>query len=194
MPCLSFFVWVILWYYCRLLGWYRHIYRRRVVWSKRRFHVELHSPPPSTLTFHLTTMTVVLRWLMMMAIFIAHGSIDLNAQCAEEDYRFFFKNDRKKSWEDMEKFRCSVSPEDMKKTNQSENRWVFRCPRNVAEESASLIVCSRAFQCLGVELEQALKPSCFLVCFSVALRICRRGLDDERRDRAAIYRSNTRWS
>ena len=43
--------------------------------------------------------------MMMMAIFIAHGSIDLNAQCAEGE-----EMDTKKSWEDIEKFRCTGSP------------------------------------------------------------------------------------
>ena len=75
-----------------------------------------------------------------------------------------------------------------KKKSQSENRWVFRRLRNVAEESASLIVCGRAFHSLGGELEKALKPSCFLVCLSVAPGICRRDSDEERKDRAGIYR------
>ena len=42
-----------------------------------------------------------------MAIFIVHGSIGLNSQCTEGDYRQ--KMDREKSWEDAEKFRCTVS-------------------------------------------------------------------------------------
>ena len=53
----------------------------------------------------------------------------------------------------------------LKRKSQSENRWVFRRLRSVAEESASLIVCGRAFQSLGAELEKALKPSCFLAIF-----------------------------
>ena len=51
--------------------------------------------------------------VMMMAIFIAHGSTDLNAQRAEGDCRQ--KMDRKKSWEDVAKFRCTVSPADTEK-------------------------------------------------------------------------------
>ena len=53
----------------------------------------------------------------------------------------------------------------LKRKSQSENRWVFRRLRNVIEESASLIVCGRAFQSLGAELEKAMKPSWFSVCF-----------------------------
>ena len=66
----------------------------------------------------------------------------------------------------------------------SQNRWVFRGLPNAAKESASLIVCVRAFQNLGAELGKALKPNCLLVCFSTVLRIRRRGCDDERRGRA----------
>ena len=43
--------------------------------------------------------------------------------------------------------------------NYSENRWVFGRLRNTAKESASLIICGKAFQSLGAELEKALKPN-----------------------------------
>ena len=46
-----------------------------------------------------------------------------------------------------------------------ENRWVFRRQRNYAKESASLITCGRAFHSLGAELEESLKPMCFIVVF-----------------------------
>ena len=49
--------------------------------------------------------------MMMMAISIVHGSIDLNAQCAEGDYRAR-ENGQKKSWKDIEKFWCTLSPAD----------------------------------------------------------------------------------
>ena len=52
---------------------------------------------------------------MMMDVFIAHGSIGLNAQCAEGDFRQ--KMDRKKSREDRERFRYTVSPADTEKAN-----------------------------------------------------------------------------
>ena len=39
----------------------------------------------------------------------------------------------------------------------------FICLWNTTTESASLIVCGRAFQSLGAELEKARKPNCFLV-------------------------------
>ena len=54
-----------------------------------------------------------------------------------------------------------MSPADTEKESQSENRWDFRRLRNVAEESASLIVCGRAFENLGAELQKALKPGVF---------------------------------
>ena len=47
--------------------------------------------------------------MMMMATSIAHGSIDLNAQSPEGDYRY--KMDRKSRGR-TEKFRCTVSPAD----------------------------------------------------------------------------------
>ena len=53
---------------------------------------------------------MLLLLLLMIAIFVVHGSIDVNAQCAEGDYRQ--KMDRKNSWEDTEKFWCTVSPAD----------------------------------------------------------------------------------
>ena len=62
--------------------------------------------------------------MMMMAIFIAHGSIDLNAQCAEGDYRQ--KIDRKKSWEDIQKFRCTVSPADTEKEKSVRKQVSFQ--------------------------------------------------------------------
>ena len=63
----------------------------------------------------------------------------------------------------------------------SRNRWVFRGLPDAAKESASLIVCGRAFQSLGAELGKALKSNFLLVYFSTVLRIRRRGCDDERR-------------
>ena len=117
--------------------------------------------------------------MMMMSYSLALGSIDLNAQCAEGEFVVVFfpkkkiNRNREKSWEDIDKLRCRVSPADTEKESQSENRWVFRRLRNVAEETASLIVCGRAFQRLGAELHKALKPNClFLVCFSVANGSC----------------------
>ena len=56
-----------------------------------------------------------------------------------------------------------MSPPDTEKESQSENRSVFRHLRDVAEESASPIVCGRAFQSLRAELEKALTPSCLLL-------------------------------
>ena len=51
--------------------------------------------------------------------------------------------------------------------SHSQNRWVFRCLRNAAKESASLSDCGgRAFQSLGAELEKAWKPSCIWVLLS----------------------------
>ena len=55
------------------------------------------------------------------------------------------------------------------KQGHSESRWVFRCLLNVTKESASQIVCGRAFQSLGAKVEKALKPNCFLVCFSASV-------------------------
>ena len=81
----------------------------------------------------------------------------------------------------------SVSSRHWKGKCQSEYRWVFRRLRNVAEESACLIVCGRAFQSLGAELVKATKSSSFLVCFSVALGIRGCGWDDGWRNRAGIY-------
>ena len=76
----------------------------------------------------------------------------------------------KKSWKDIEKLSVhSWIQQTLKRKSQSENKWLFRRLRSVAEESAALIVCGRAFQSLGAELQKALKPRCFLVCFSVAL-------------------------
>ena len=63
----------------------------------------------------------------------------------------------------------------------SRNRWDFRGLLDAAKESASLIVCGRAFQSLGAELGKALKPKFLLVFFSTVLRIRRRGCDDERK-------------
>ena len=47
----------------------------------------------------------------------------------------------------------------------SENRCVFRDLQNAAKGSASLIVCGRAFQSLGAELEKAWKPNYFFSFF-----------------------------
>ena len=59
-----------------------------------------------------------------MAIFIVHGSIDLNAQCTEGNYRQ--KMDRKlESWEDTEKFWCTVSPEDTEKVKSTRQKESF---------------------------------------------------------------------
>ena len=59
-----------------------------------------------------------------MAIFIVHGSIGLNSQCTEGDYRQ--KMDREKSWEDAEKFRCTVSPVDTEKENSIRKQVSFQ--------------------------------------------------------------------
>ena len=67
-----------------------------------------------------TRLCALFMMMMMMAMFTAHSSIDLNAQCAEGGYRQ--KMDRKKSWEDIEKFQRTVSPADTEKESQSENR------------------------------------------------------------------------
>ena len=125
---------------------------------------------------------VPLTWMLWFHWLECYGSIDLNAQRAEGDYRPI-ENGQKRPWEDLENFGARWVHETLNKKGQSENRWVFRRLRNIAEESASLIVCGRAFQGLGAELEKALKPSYFVECFSVALGIGRRGWDEERRDR-----------
>ena len=123
--------------------------------------------------------------MMMMATSIAHGSIDLNAQYAEGDYRQ--KMDRK-SLGIEKSFGAKWVQQILKRKSQLENRWGFRRLRKVAQKSTSLLICGRAFQSLEAESETALKPSCFLMCFSVALGTRRRGWDDERRDRTGIYR------
>ena len=55
---------------------------------------------------------------------------------------------------------------------------------NAAKESTSPTVFGRAFQSLGAELENALKPNCFLMCFLAPLH--RHGCNDERRGYAGI--------
>ena len=55
---------------------------------------------------------LMMMMMMMIATSIAHGSIDLNVQCAEGDYRE--KMDRKSLWK-AEKFRCRVSPAETEK-------------------------------------------------------------------------------
>ena len=70
-----------------------------------------------------------------------------------------------KSREDIEKFRCTVSPADTEEEKSIRKHVNFNRLRNVAEEFALLNVCCRAFQNLGAELETGLKPSCFLVYF-----------------------------
>ena len=49
--------------------------------------------------------------------------------------------------------------------SHSQNRCIFRHLQNAANESASLIVCGRAFHNLGAELEKARKPNLFLGVF-----------------------------
>ena len=50
--------------------------------------------------------------------FIAHGSIDLNAQCTEGDIKVV----RKKSWQDIEKLRYILSPTDTDKEKSVRKR------------------------------------------------------------------------
>ena len=64
--------------------------------------------------------------VMMMAISIAHGSTDLNAQCTEGDYRQKKWTEKKKSWEDIEKFRCTVSPADTEKEKSIRKQVSFQ--------------------------------------------------------------------
>ena len=67
--------------------------------------------------------------------------------------------------------------------SHSENRW-FLDVWNAAKESTSLAVFGRAFQSLGAELENALKPNCFLFVFVLVFFLAplyRHGCDDERR-------------
>ena len=71
--------------------------------------------------------------MMMMSTFIAHDSINLNAQCAEGEwgkYRESHNNSNKEKRHTVE--------------SHSQNRWGFRSLRNAAKESAYLIVCGRA--------------------------------------------------
>ena len=100
--------------------------------------------------------------MMMVSTFMAHDSIHLISK------KIYLK--KKGIW-------CS----------HSQNRWVFKCLRNVTKESASTIVCGRAFQSLGAELEKAQKPNCFLMCFLAALGVCRHGCNEEQRGGAGTY-------
>ena len=77
----------------------------------------------------------------------------LNAQCAERGRR------------NREKVIIIKIKKKQMVQSQSEYRWVFRCLWNATKESASLIVCGRAFQSLGAELEKALKPNSFFLFF-----------------------------
>ena len=89
-----------------------------------------------------------------MMTFIVHGSINVNAQWAEEKV-IMIKIKKKKTMVQI----------------HSENMWVCGRPRNAANQAASLIVCGRPFQSLGAELEKT---------FLVALGIRRHGCDVER--------------
>ena len=55
--------------------------------------------------------------MMLMSISIAHGFIDLNAQCVEGN--FIKEKLNGKSWQDTEKFWCTVSTIVTEKKSQS---------------------------------------------------------------------------
>ena len=116
---------------------------------------------------------MMMMMMMVTAIFKAHGSTDLNAQCAEGDYEQ--KMDSKKSRADIEKFRCTVSLADTKKENSIRQQVSLQTSAERRRGICFPDCVWQGIQELGAELEKALKPSCFLGCFSVALGIRRRG-------------------
>ena len=101
---------------------------------------------------------VPLLLMMMMSTFTAHDTINLNAQCAERgggrgadrEKDIIIRIKKKKKTHGAKSFTKQVR---------------FQTLRNTAKESASLIVCGRAFQSLRAELEKARKPNCFFGVF-----------------------------
>ena len=123
--------------------------------------------------------------MLMTSTFIACDSINLNAHCAE---RVGGGNINHQKQTTTKKQKTKTAKKGHMVQIHSENRCVFRDLQNATNGSASLIVCGRAFQSLGAELEKARKPNFFGVFFSAALGICRCGCNDERRGHAGTYR------
>ena len=81
----------------------------------------------------------------------------------------------RKSLGKTEIFRCTVSAADTEKEKSIRKQVSFQTSAERRRGIYFPDCFGRAFQSLGAELEKALKPSCCLVCFSVALGIRRRG-------------------
>ena len=99
-------------------------------------------------------MMMMMMMMMVMSIFIAHRSIILNAQCAEECVCVGGGGGGGiKSHTKLKKKR--------KKTHGAKpftEQVRFQTSADAARESASLIASCRALQSSGTELEKALKP------------------------------------
>ena len=83
--------------------------------------------------------------MMMMSTFIVHDCTNLNVQCVEGCIGKKRKSHNLKLKKPQKRHMVQ---------SYLQNRCIVRHLQNAAKEAASLIVCGRAFQSLGAELEK----------------------------------------